>query len=93
MPDDAPAVLSIDLYNLDPVDGGRYLRHLQVVGPDDELEAASREFGNHALALTLPGTYLVDFCEGDIRRCGEIFDLFDADTRHGAHAWRSDAGL
>ena len=88
LPDDAPAVLSIDLDNLDPADGGRYLRHLQVVGPDDELEAASGEFGNHALALTLLGTYLVAFSEADIRRRGEIPDLFDSETRHGAHAWR-----
>lgn len=41
-------------------------------GRADELQDASREYWNHALALTLLGTYLVDFCGADVRRRVEI---------------------
>jgi tetratricopeptide (TPR) repeat protein len=72
IPDDAPRVLSIDLDNLTAEQGAEYLRYLKVEGTDEELQQASGEYWNHALALTLLGTYLVDFFEGDIRRRIEI---------------------
>jgi len=68
IPDDPPRALSIDLDNLTPQQGAQYLRTLKVEGPNEELEQASREYWNHALALTLLGTYLVDFADADIRR-------------------------
>jgi DNA-binding winged helix-turn-helix (wHTH) protein len=49
-------VLTIDLDNLTPTSGAEYLKQLgvvgQAVGLSDELAEASKEFGNHALALT-----------------------------------------
>jgi tetratricopeptide (TPR) repeat protein len=88
IPDDAPRALSIDLDNLSPEQGAEYLRVLKVEGTDEEYKQASMEYWNHALALTLLGTYLVDFCGADIRRRIEIPKLAVDDTQHGAHARR-----
>jgi hypothetical protein len=58
------------------------------VRTDEELREGSKEYSNHALALTLLGTYLVDFCRADIRRRGEIAEWMVEDVEHGAHARR-----
>lgn len=86
VPDDEPHALSLDLENLDPADGARYLAHLGVLGPEDELRAASEAYENHALALTLLGTYLVTFCDGDIRRRADIKEIQVDDIKTGRHA-------
>ncbi|MEZ5357124.1 MAG: toll/interleukin-1 receptor domain-containing protein [Bryobacteraceae bacterium] len=84
VPDDAAAV-SVDLDNLDPGDGAQYLRFLGVEGSDRELRNASADYGNHALALTLLGTYIK-------RRGGAISIRHDLralplnDKRPGRHA-------
>jgi tetratricopeptide (TPR) repeat protein len=70
--DDGGRVRSKDLDNLKEEQGAQYLGMLGVKGTEEELQEASREYWNHALALTLLGTYLVDFCKGDIRRRVEI---------------------
>jgi hypothetical protein len=88
IPDDPPRVLSLDLDNLTPEQGAQYLRHLKVEGTDAELQQASREYWNHALALTLLGTYLTDFCGADIRRRVEIPKLAVEEVREGVHASR-----
>jgi tetratricopeptide (TPR) repeat protein len=86
LPDEVPHSLSLDLENLSPADGARYLEHLGVRGPVDELRAASEGYENHALALTLLGTYLVTFCEADIRRRADIRELQVDETKAGRHA-------
>jgi tetratricopeptide (TPR) repeat protein len=86
VPDDPPRAQSIDLDNLDPEHGAEYLRHLGVEGTEEELREASKAYGNHALALTLLGTYLVDFCEKDVRRRIEIPKLMIDEVKAGAHA-------
>jgi len=86
VPDDAPRTRSIDLDNLDPVHGAEYLRKLGVQGTEDELRKASSDYANHALALTLLGTYLVDFCNADVRRRVEIPRLIVDEVKQGAHA-------
>jgi hypothetical protein len=48
-------VLAIDLDNLTAESGGLYLGHLGVRGSEEELQQASKDFDNHALALTLLG--------------------------------------
>jgi tetratricopeptide (TPR) repeat protein len=88
IPDDPPRALSRNLDNLTPEQGAEYLRDLKVEGTDEELQQASREYWNHALALTLLGTYLTDFCGADIRRRVEIPKLMVEETREGAHASR-----
>jgi hypothetical protein len=52
----ATAAPVIELAHLSPEAGANLLRALGVVGEQDELEAASREFGGHSLALNLLGT-------------------------------------
>jgi tetratricopeptide (TPR) repeat protein len=88
IPDDPPRARALDLDNLTPEQGAEYLRHLKVEGTDEELQQASREYWNHALALTLLGTYLTDFCDADIRRRVEIPKLIGEEVREGAHASR-----
>jgi tetratricopeptide (TPR) repeat protein len=77
---DLPEAIALDLDNLTPEQGAEYLRSLKVEGTDEELRQASREYWNHALALTLLGTYLVDFCDADIRRRIEIPELMEPDS-------------
>ena len=86
LPGETPHSLSRDLENLDPADGARYLAHLGVLGQDHELRAASSDYENHALALTLLGTYLVTFLKGDIRQRTDIPILQVDETKPGKHA-------
>jgi tetratricopeptide (TPR) repeat protein len=88
IPDEEPRALSLDLENLTPEYGAEYLQHLGVKGEEKELQKASRDCGNHALALTLLGTYLVDFLDADIRRRVEIRELMIDELKYGAHARR-----
>ena len=53
-----------DLEALSPEAGAQLLKQLGVKGKDSELLAASKEFGNHALTLTLLGGYLSRACGG-----------------------------
>jgi tetratricopeptide (TPR) repeat protein len=76
----------IELDNLSTADGVALLRHLKVDGTDEELEQAVRAYGNHALALTLLGTYIGTFCESDIRRLADIQGLEVEDLPEGEHA-------
>lgn len=79
------AVIETDLENLSAAAGAQILRAQGVTGDDAELEAAATELQGHAFSLTLLGSYLQEVLGGDIRRRGEIPDLF-ADSRQGAHA-------
>jgi hypothetical protein len=76
-----------DLEALAPEAGADLLKALGVKGKDSELLAASREFGNHALTLSLLGGYLKRACGGNVRRRKEV-DLAGADQRKGGHALR-----
>ncbi|MEZ5402784.1 MAG: hypothetical protein R2729_24120 [Bryobacteraceae bacterium] len=84
---DGDAAKSRDLDNLAPADGAQYLRALGVEGSLAELEEASREYGNHALALTLLGTYIADQ-GGSITARHEIRALPLPEDRQGRHARR-----
>jgi tetratricopeptide (TPR) repeat protein len=85
---DIPEAIPLDLDNLTPEQGAEYLCSLKVQGTDEELRQASQECWNHALALTLLGTYLVDFCGADVRRRVDIDGIMVEDVQHGAHARR-----
>ena len=80
-------VLSLELDNLKPQSGAQYLRMLGVQADDAEMQRASNEFGNHALALTLLGSYLVKRRGGDVARRDTIPSIF-ADPKIGGHARR-----
>lgn len=77
----------VELGHLSPQAGAQLLRALGVKGEQEELEAASREFGGHSLALNLLGTYLRDILDGDVRRRGEV-SLLEEDAERGGHARR-----
>ncbi len=84
---DGPGTLAIDLDNLTPEAGAEYLKALGVQGPDDELQKASRNFDNHALALTLLGNLLVKRYKGDIYKRDTIPTVM-AEHKQGSHARR-----
>jgi tetratricopeptide (TPR) repeat protein len=77
----------MDLTNLSPEHGGKYLRDQGVQGDDAELWAASEEFGNHALALTLLGPYLVNEFAGDVEKRNTLPALL-VEPSKGGHARR-----
>jgi tetratricopeptide (TPR) repeat protein len=77
----------VELENLSEEAGAQVLANLGVEGPEEELRAASREFGGHGLALNLLGGYLVDYRGKDVRRRGEMH-ILDEDEEKGGHARR-----
>ena len=81
----------IDLPDLTPEFGAKYLQVLGVDGTDDELKAASVDFGNNALALTLLGTYLVNRRGRDVRQYDTMPPILSEDVNkrsQGKHARR-----
>lgn len=78
----------IELEHLSDDAGAQLLRSLGVThGSQEELEQASREFGGHALALTLLGRYLATVYHGDIRHRDQVPPLAHERTQ-GGHARR-----
>ena len=65
-------VREIQLDALSDEAGAALLKSLGVRGPASELESASREKSGHPFSLNLLGTYLVDACDGDVRRRHEL---------------------
>jgi len=61
---------------------------LKVEGPESELRIASREYGNHPLALTLLGTFLTRFHDRDVRRRSEVRALLAKEGKPYEHARR-----
>jgi hypothetical protein len=76
-----------DLEALSPEAGAELLKKLGVKGPESELLAASQEFGNHALTLSLLGGYLSRARGGDVRRRKDV-NLVGADQIKDGHALR-----
>ncbi len=76
-----------DLGALSSQAGADLLKKLGVKGRESELLAASKEFGNHALTLSLLGGYLSQACGGDVRRRKNV-ELAAVAERKGGHALR-----
>jgi hypothetical protein len=76
-----------DLEALSDEAGADYLKHLGVDGTEEERKEASHDFGGHALALTLLGSYLKVVHRGDIRKRKEIPHVMD-EQKQGKHARR-----
>jgi hypothetical protein len=76
-----------DLNHLTPDAGAKLLTAMGVQGDIRELEQSSTEFGGHALALTLLGSYLDEAYGGDIRRRRDVKPL-ESESRYGGHATR-----
>jgi tetratricopeptide (TPR) repeat protein len=79
----------IDLDKLSNSAGGSLLRDNGVWGRDEELEAATKAFGGHALALSLLAGFLVQTQNGDVRRRDHVKQIAaDYDDPRHAHAKR-----
>jgi tetratricopeptide (TPR) repeat protein len=70
----------VDLRHLAPAVGAQVLEAHGAAGSDEELAAASREFGGHPLALVLLAGYLRDVYDGDITHRAAI-QLRDAGSQ------------
>ena len=81
------AIVQTDLEQISDEAGRALLRVRGIRGTDEELEAATREFGNHALALNLLSVYLHDISGHDISNASEIPDL-DIPVEEGRHPRR-----
>ncbi|OQX14701.1 MAG: hypothetical protein BWK73_08800 [Thiothrix lacustris] len=83
---DAPTVIRHDLQNLTAADGIQLLQSLGVTGSAAELGKAVREYGGHALALSLLGNVLRLRHQGDVRKRDTLKALVKAtgnrDSRH-----------
>jgi tetratricopeptide (TPR) repeat protein len=80
-------VLNLD--QLSDTAGAALLRDNGVVGAEQELRAASREFGGHPLALGLLASYLRETQSGDVRRRDHIRAFFtDEENPRHDHAKR-----
>ena len=78
-------VRQIELKGLSPSQGARFLRSLNVLGPERELRLASQELNGNPMALELLAGYLVELLQGDIRRRAEA-RLLEQDVESGGRA-------
>ncbi|MDP2224633.1 hypothetical protein [Nitrosomonas sp.] len=86
---DRAYVIAHDLQNLAPGDGVKLLQSLGVHGNDKELEKTVREYGCHALALSLLGNILRLRHKGDVLKRDTLKDLVKPDGNHESrHAFK-----
>jgi len=78
----------IDLEQISPQAGRALLRVGGVKGTDAELEAATQNFGKHALAINLLATYLRDIPGHHILKAKQIKDLKKVPVKKGKHPRR-----
>ncbi len=83
------AVKEIELENLSETAGVLLLKNLgATVGSERDFRQAVKEYGGHALALTLLGNYIKKVFAGDIRKRDEINKLAHEKIQGGRHANR-----
>jgi hypothetical protein len=82
-----PLVILHTLNQLDEKASVELLQHTGVNGRTSELRQAAREYGYHALALTLLGNYLSTVYGGAISKRHEVPGLFE-EAEQGGHATR-----
>ena len=80
-------VVHHNLDNLQAADAVKLLKDLQVQGTDKELRTAAKEYGCHALSISLLGNLLHRRYSGDVRKRDRILELLDPesvdqDSRH-----------
>ncbi len=85
---DRAMVKTHDLHNLELADGVALLQSLHVLGLQAELEQAVRDYGHHALALSLLGHAVNYWLEGDVRRRDTMTELLDGDDTQSRHAFK-----
>ena len=82
-----PVLKRIFLENLSVEAGVNLLKSLGIKGTDKELHKAVKDFGGHALALNLLGSYLATVHEGEIRK-RDLIPRLNEDEEQGGHAKR-----
>jgi len=82
------AVKQVELEDLSLEAGAELLKSLGVKGTQKELGQAVKDFGGHALALSLLGTYLKGRYAGEIRKRDKIKKLAYEKQEGGRHAKR-----
>jgi tetratricopeptide (TPR) repeat protein len=86
---DRAHVIAHDLQNLAPGDGVKLLQSLGVNGNNKELEKTVREYGCHALALSLLGNVLRLRHKGDVLKRDTLKDLVKPDGNQvSRHAFK-----
>ena len=73
-------VVHHNLDNLQAADAIKLLQHLQVQGTDEELEKAAKDYGCHALSVSLLGNLLHRRYGGDIRKRDQISELLEPES-------------
>ena len=83
-------VVHHNLDNLQTADAVELLKDLQVQGTDEELQKAAKDYGCHALSISLLGNLLHRRHGGDVRKRDLIPDLVDSDSvdRDSRHAFK-----
>ncbi len=89
----AAAAARVDLEQISPEAGRALLRVAGVRGTDVELEQASRDFGNHALALRLLAAWLRGIPGHPVACAAEIPPRDDIPIEQGRHSRRVMAAL
>jgi tetratricopeptide (TPR) repeat protein len=80
--------LTLELKTLQPAEGTKLLKNLEVQGTESELSATCENMGGHALALVLLGKLLVNHFQGDVRQRDRLPDLLEESNEEGQHAVR-----
>ncbi len=88
----ARGVVKKDLEQISDEAGRALLRVSGIQGTDTELERATRDFGNHALAVNLLAVYLLDVPGSHVSHASEIPNL-DIPEKQGRHPRRVMAEL
>ena len=88
--DREPQVIQKELDNLQVADAVKLLQHLQVHGTDSELQAAAKDYGCHALSISLLGNLLHKLHGGDISKRDLIPELLDPESvdKDSRHAFK-----
>ena len=73
-------VVHHNLDNLQAADAVELLTDLQVQGTDEELQKAAKDYGCHALSVSLLGNLLYKRYKGDIRKRDLIPELLDSES-------------
>jgi hypothetical protein len=81
----SPTYQALDLQSLSTPDGIALLKSLQIQGLQNELEAAVKAYGGHALALVLLGKLLAEYYDGDVNQYERLPILKE---KQGQHAER-----
>ena len=88
--DREPQVIQKELDNLQAADAVELLKDLQVQGTDEELQKAAKDYGCHALSISLLGNLLHKLHGGDISKRDLIPELLDPESvdKDSRHAFK-----